>query len=59
MNCVSCICFSKYNKTKVKDNHGKNHSNNYEVFITPPTPPKKFKNDLINIKNDIKVSKEK
>ena len=35
------------------------NSDNYKSLITPPTPPKKIKNDLINIKNDIKINKEK
>lgn len=56
MNCVSCI--SKYKQKKEEEEEAKKNDN-YKILITPPTPPKKIKNDLINIKNDIKINKEK
>lgn len=51
MNCV--ICNSR-NKDETKKKTIK-----YKAFVTPPTPTKKIKNELINIKNDINIKKEK
>lgn len=55
MNCVTC-CISK--KKKLEGDITMN-SDKYKSLILPPTPPTKMKNNLINIKNDIKINKDK